>query len=484
MEKIRRGLVRLGLVSSIGKVSERKDIPVDDRMYELIETWKCAYKGYVSEWHDVKYMTVNGIIERKRNTLGMPKVISQEMANLVFNEGVSLEIENEELLENVMSVLNKNAFYETFQNKLEYMFALGGVALEVFHNENGIQIGHATADSFIPLKDDGKRVTEGIFLKQTKKDKYFYTLLRWHTFEGLQYVIKNELYRSEIESELGKPFPLADVYPELEEEIRLNNVSVPLFVYIRPSTANNADMNSRLGVSLYANATDTLKALDVAYDSLDREIRLGKKKIIVPTTALKGTVNIETGRIERHFDVNDEVYQAINMGDDNEIKDIDIRLRILEHVDAINAHLNVLAMQTGFSPGTFSFNATEGLKTATEVVSQNSKTYRTRNGHVNMIREGLIDLVQAIIQVAELYDVFTVSGEYTISLNFDDSIAEDRNTNAAYWMNLVNSGLIPRYLALEKILKITEEQAKLIVADMKVETQSMQPADVDMFGIK
>jgi A118 family predicted phage portal protein len=253
---------------------------------------------------------------------------------------------------------------------------------------------------------------------------------------------------------------------------------------MRPSTANNADMNSRLGVSLFANAMDTLKALDVAFDSLDREIRLGKKKILIASTALKGTVNIETGRFERHFDVNDEVYQAINMGDENKIEDIASILRISEHVEAINAHLNILAMQTGFSPGTFTFDAKEGLKTATEVVSQNSKTYRTRNGHVRMISEGLVDLIQAIIQVADLYDVFSADGEYDISLNFDDSIAEDRTTNSAYWLNLVNSGLISKGYALEKILKITEEQAAEMVKSMADEQKAVNALDVELFGMK
>ena len=71
--------------------------------------------------------------------------------------------------------------------------------------------------------------------------------------------------------------------------------------------ANNLDDNSPLGISLYANCMDTLKALDVAFDSLAMEMILGKKRIIVPASAVK-SVRDTKGNEHRYFDANDSVY--------------------------------------------------------------------------------------------------------------------------------------------------------------------------------
>lgn len=56
--------------------------------------------------------------------------------------------------------------------------------------------------------------------------------------------------------------------------------------------------------------------------------------------------------------------------DENKIQDISVELCVDEHIAAINTFLNIFAMQTGFSAGTFSFDAKGGLKIATELVSE------------------------------------------------------------------------------------------------------------------
>lgn len=63
--------------------------------------------------------------------------------------------------------------------------------------------------------------------------------------------------------------------------------------------------------------------------------------------------------------------------DNSKIADISVEIRVEEHVSAINALLNILAMQIGFSSGAFTFDGT-GVKTATEVVSEQSETFRTK----------------------------------------------------------------------------------------------------------
>jgi A118 family predicted phage portal protein len=278
-----------------------------------------------------------------------------------------------------------------------------------------INIGYAMADQFIPTAWDNAKVTEGLFISRIAKNGYYYTRLEWHRWNGLTYTITNELYRSEMrkgaaEGEdqdiLGVRWPLADIYPYLEEETVIP-VSESLFTYWRTPIANNLDDNSPLGMSVYGNALETLHALDICYDSFVSEFRLGRKRIIVPARCIKTVIDPVTGAPERYFDPNDEVYEALatDTAEDLHIQDNSVELRVEEHIRAINAFLSILCLQTGFSAGTFTFDQHTGLKTATEVVSENSKTYKTIKTIQNQVAPAIEHLVRNIIDVAVLYEM-------------------------------------------------------------------------------
>ncbi|PJZ00372.1 portal protein [Bacillus vallismortis] len=489
--KVKAVMQKMGLIKNIKSVSNIQALPVDDDFYQLIENvWLPLYQGYLEKYkdesyHKVEYTTIGGGRRTRRmHTLGMPKIVSKEMASLIFNEKCKINISDESLSDDIEGVFKYNKFYKLFQNHLEYMFALGGIVLKTYVEEDRtgqkrVKISYVTAECFIPLAYSNDDITEGVFLTVSKKGDKWYTLLEWHQWEGKTYVIRNQLFQSEDNNELGTEVTLETLYPDLAKMATIKGLSRPLFVYIKPNIANNIDLQSPLGISLYANAIDTIKALDTAFDSYHREFKLGKKRIIVPHTAVRTVVDRETEEVHRYFDANDEVYEAFNFEDldKQQIVDNSIELRVEEHIKAIQSLLDVLAMQTGFSPGVFSFDG-QGVKTATEVVSENSKTYQTKNSHENVIEEGIINLVTSICEIATLYNVFKVPEKYEVTVDFDDSIAEDRDANATYYLKIMNNQLIPKYMALMRILKVPEEQAKQIIQEAKEEAATDLP-DVD-----
>src|SRR5690606_33684141 len=141
------------------------------------------------------------------------------------------------------------------------------------------------------------------------------------------------------------------------------------------------------------------------------------------------------------------------------IQDMSVELRVDEHVSAIQALLDILAMQIGFSPGPFTFDG-QGVKTATEGVSENSNTYRTKNSHELLIEEALQEFIEWLGQVGELDGGFNAPQEYDIAIDFDDASAQDRRANADYYLKLKNAGLSSARTALMRILDLTEEQAE------------------------
>ena len=294
--KVRGWLYKLGLIKGIKKISDKKEIPINEESYKQIDIWKAIYSGHYGDWHNVKYHTIDGQKSRKMASLNMAKVISQEMAALIFNEKCSINISDKALADDIKNVLDANNFIKEFQRYLEYTFALGGMVIKVYWDE-GIKLSYVTADCFIPIAWDNKHITEGVFVNEVSKGDKKYTLLEWHLVEGEEYVIKNELYESKNQGDLGVKVSLTTLYPDLEEEVRIKDLSKPMFVYFKPNTANNLDLSSPLGISLYANSLDTLKSLDIAFDSFQREFVLGKKRIIVPTSAIKTVVDPISGMI-------------------------------------------------------------------------------------------------------------------------------------------------------------------------------------------
>ena len=207
--------------------------------------------------------------------------------------------------------------------------------------------------------------------------------------------------------------------------------------------------------------------MDVCYDSFRREFVLGKKRIIVPTSCIRQVTDPSTGRLVRYFDATDEVYEAFSTDDTDQLKiqDNTVELRVDEHISAINALLNTLCLQLGFSAGTFTFDKSQGVKTATEVISENSKTYKTIKANQLQVKDAIERLVKGIIEVAKLYDVefngYKISDvkDYEVNVVFDDSILQDRQTNINEGIMLMNNGVMSKLTYMTKILGMTEEEA-------------------------
>ena len=499
-----RGLMQR-TASATGIAREFKDIfelggvPAFSQFYYYgVFIWKYLYRGFYKDWHLVP---VNAVGARPGQTrqlfrLNTAKAVCSELASMVWGEECEISVSsagweekvNEDgIITNpdplkgfIADVLDRNAFGEKLQELIEQGLALGGSAIKVWHDvrrdregnevpDSGqIRLGYCMADQFVPLSWDNARVYEGVFISRRARKGWYYTRLEWHRWDGETYVITNELYKAEIQKGanagqnqdiLGIRCPtaeLAELFPGLEPETVVP-VEESLFSYWRTPIANNIDDNSPLGVSLYANALETLHAIDICYDSFVTEFRLGKKKIIVPARFLRMVTDPQTGRQVRYFDPTDETF--IGVADDDGktgVTDISVELRVEEHVAALNALLSILCLQLGFSANTFSFDQQGGLKTATEVVSENSKTFKTIKTVQNQLRPMIEHLVRNIIDVAILYGMewqgqsveSIAAGGYEVNVAFDDGVTQDRQTNLNEGVMLVGAGLLSKFTFL------------------------------------
>ena len=151
-------------------------------------------------------------------------------------------------------------------------------------------------------------------------------------------------------------------------------------------------------------------------------------------------------------------------------------------------------MQVGFSAGTFTFDQHTGLKTATEVVSENSKTYKTIKTIQNQIRPAVEHLVRNIIDVAILYEMdedgqsieSLAAPGYNVQVTFDDGITQDRQTNINEGVMLVGAGLLSKYTFMTDPKYgqgLTPEDAQAELERIKSEGTGANMMDaLDLFG--
>jgi len=498
---------KLGIVKEINQITDHRKVYAEETTYDRIQLNKQIYNGFVPDWHNIRYATSNGISkQREMQRLNMGKVVAEEMATLIFNEKCQIDVAtkglkntdekseveiNDPAKEYVTEVLKDNGFYKNFQRYLEYCYALGGMAIKVFEHEGKIKLSYAVADAMYPLSNDSENLDEMLFIYEEKKDDKYYTLLEWHEWGKEHndkgelvdaYIITNELYESDRANKLGHKVSLNVLYENLKERTPITGVSRPLYVYFKPNTANNKEMQSPLGVSLFDNSHNTLYSIDYMYDFFLNEFKLGKRRIAVDHSMIKPYIDTD-GNTHYGFDTDETVFVPLNSDDDVQVKDLSVDLRTNDIITAINSQLELLAMQTGFSSGAFTFDG-KSVKTATEVVAENSKTYRTKNSHEVLVEQGIKDLVKTILEVATLHNLYSGNLEVDVTVDFDDSIAEDRQQVYNYYSMAAKDGLIPKKEAIQRIFKVTEKRAEEWLAEIDTANNSQLTGEMyDLLGV-
>jgi len=473
------------LYESIQNELSKKNINVQiGTMYDMMAIWKSWYRGSVNDFHYYSAKLADGsTTECERLTMNMPKKLCEDFTKLLWSEKVQITLDNKTKTKKLWEVLDskKNSFSISFPIAIEKAFALGTGCLIEYKVKDETIIEYIDGDNLIVYENTNNYisgfVTVSQFCKGEGDKKLYYTHLTYHEYDGKEYLKYNELYVSKGKDSLGKEVLFEEMFPKVENPY-IAVTDTPHFQFIRPNIANNFDMSSPMGLSIYANSIDKFKAIDMKYDSFTNEFELGKKRILVDRTAIKTAVNVNVdGSISNvsYFDKNDKIYVAINGMDNQPAKEIDFTLRNKEHIESINAELNYLSAGTGLGQNYYSFDGAS-MKTATEVVSENSDTYRTKVHHQIVIKDVLYDLIKAVCYLEKI-DV------KDINIVFDDSIIEDKNAEITRGLLLLDKNVISKETFMIKYLgydesQVEEEKAS-IMEDLSYIIQMLDASIID-----
>ena len=450
---------------------------VPEEFYTYIENWKSWYDGYVKQFH--RYRIWNGMkhVPCRLYSLGMAKKVCEDWANLLLNEKCKITLEGKPEQDFIDSVFERNNFTVKSNEMQEIKAARGTVAYvptvinasvdEQTGKVNGsggeIRIDYVPADLILPLTWENGIVTECAFgsHKSIKKDSYLYICIHKRTEKGT-YDIENLLYR-DTKGSLSE-VKLADV-PGFENVAPVVHTPFTqrMFVIDRLNIVNNVDATLPMGISVFANAIDQLKGVDLTYDSYVNEFQLGKKRVMLKPQATK---NFHTG--EPLFDTSDVVFYVLPAdGKDGDIiKEINMNLRTAEHNAGIQDMLNLLSSKCGFGENHYKYD-NGNVSTATQIISENSEMFRTIKKHEIILEGVLIELCRVLLRMGNAYMNAGLNEDVEITVDFDDSIIEDKESEFNRDARMVQMGIMQPYEFRMRYMNEDEATAKAALPKME-----------------
>ncbi|MGJ3734850.1 phage portal protein [Lactiplantibacillus plantarum] len=489
-----KGAAATGVTGSLSKITDDPRISIDPDEYVRIQT---DLDYYSDKLRYVRYQSQLGVLKRRpKNTLNLTKTAARRIASVVFNEKADIHINNNDSADEFLNkVLLDNDFKNKFEEALEKGVALGGFAMRPYIDGNHIKIAWVRADQFYPLQSNTNDISEAAIASRTQvtegNQTKYYTLLEFHQWQADgTYQITNELYKSDSPDLVGNQVPLSmlPVYQDLAEQVTIENLQSPLFAYFKTPGANNINIESPLGIGVVDNAKGVLDDVNDVHDQFMWEIRLGQRHIAVKPEMLRFDDDHKPT-----FDSDQNLYVGLISDDDQTtgIKDMTTAIRTVQYKDAINHFIKEFEVQIGLSSGTFSYS-NDGLKTATEVVSNNSMTYQTRSSYLTMVEKAIDKLCMAIFELASkgelfengkpLFDIDLANEPLDVECHFDDGVFVDKDKQLEEDTKTMLAGGISKQTFLQRNYGMSADEAQAELAKIKSEapTDTYEGAQIAM----
>ncbi len=448
---------------------------------KYVNIWDSWYRGKVRKFHN--YYIYNGQrkVKMEKKSLQGAKKVSEDWADLIFNEKVTINLKSDDDTKALNKILKQNNATVIINQGFEKSFALGTGALVVSvqnmeKEENildvtnsRIKLEFVECKKIIPLTWENGKIIECAFVttKHRKGQTYIYIAMHIISEQG-NYIIKNYMFK-------GKYSSFVEANEE-EKEGFLDEFdtesNIPWFAIITPNICNNIDSETPFGISVYANSIDTLKSLDDAYDGLDNETNLGRRRVFVAEEMM----SFDSGEQKMVFDPNDiSVYRMPKgFNKDSMIEHDSSDLRTDKYASTVDYQLMLLSLKCGFGKERYKFDGAS-IQTATGVISENSDMFRTLKKHELIAESALIATVKAIAYASTTFGNVDINAD-EITIDFDDSIIEDKGAEQTRAQVEVGNGTRSKKSYMKNIRNMTDKQIEKELQEIQQEKMSNQEA--------
>ncbi|MBR5635332.1 MAG: hypothetical protein IKW81_00185 [Pseudobutyrivibrio sp.] len=433
-------------------------------MRKAIELWMNIYSGaapWINEADGIK-------------SIKFAKYLCSETARLVC---LDIDINFDGSRKEPMKEFWDKSIYPRFQTWVEYGIAAGSLILK----PNGEGVDFVTPDRFQITSTDGNGNITGIVFQDTyQKEKYFYTKLEYHSFfkafvkmpdseeyeERTFYRIINKVFESKDSSTLGVEVSLLDTkWAGLEPVTDIvkgngDKLDGMLFGYFKMPIANDIDYDSPLGVSLFAEAMEELKDLDIAYSRNAEEIKHSSRIVLLDERLTeKGVIDGKGKRHRIHIPLPRYVKSMNVLTESNEVyHEINPSLNTSTRKEGIDFQLSLIGRKCGFSNGYFVLDQKTGMITATQVEADDRETIQTIKSIRDALRVCVDELLYAQSVFMDLYELAPL-GDYEANYAWGD-ITYNYEEDKQNWWKYVQAGKVPAWKYFVKFEGMSEEEAK------------------------
>ena len=400
-------------------------------------------------WHDI-YMNDSVWLhssDRDIISLHLASAISREFSRLVLSESVIEADENSPYYQIVSD------FMTNLDDKFEVALAFGGLMFKPYISKGKIFIDMIQADRFLPVSYFGNSITSAVFVSKKTIGKVYYTLLEFHQYDSEKktHTITNKICKSMNSEYIGAECGLDEV-PEwsgLTENIVFSNVEKPLFSYFRVPSANNIDIDSPLGVSVYADAVELIRQADEQWARIEWEYESKETALDVSVDMMRNnSLPQRKKRIYRQYDVDSLDGTFYNLFSP-EIRDSSM-------FSYFNRILQRIEFNCGLAYGTLSDPQTVE-KTAEEIKTSKQRSYTT----VSAIQRSLEAAIQNLMYAVEVYAYLggITSGKAEVTCTWGDSVLEDTEKEFQRRLQMVTAGLLTKEKFIAWYFHCSEEKA-------------------------
>lgn len=426
------------------------DIAISDKMITAQALWADMYTNS-PPW---KCKTVT--------PLRIPAAISKKIAKLVTLEA-NITCTGSDRADFISEQLNP--IRRKLRNTTGKASAIGGIMFKPYIDGKRITTDTIMGTDFAPTAyDSNGDITGAAFFAQKTDGEDFYTRIEKHELIGNTYTIKNMAFKSKSAEQLGKPCSLSLVkeWSDLVEKLEIENVDRPLFAYFKMPFDNTIDLQSPLGVSIFAEAVDTIKDLDEQYGQMIWEFRGGELAVHLSEDMMKHDLDGEVIMPERE----ERLFRLLenDAEDKNFYKVYAPAFRDESLRRGFNDILRNIEWQCQLAFGTFS-DVNQVAKTATETIHSKQDSYST----VSDIQQALEDALKHLIYAIDVWTTLgklAPAGKIETSFYWDDSIVVDKEQRKAQYWEYVMAGKFPAWRYYMEFEGYTEDEAKEIQSEM------------------
>lgn len=447
----------------------------DTDYYAYIDSWKKWYQNNVPKFHE--YFDSLGE-KRKLYKLGMAKRICEDWSSILYTEKDSIVCQNEENNKYLEKQLKKLKFNDVVPQNIETAFWSGtaGTILRVKNakiekkkivaDENTYyELVNLNASQIIPLVIEDGKIKDVAFVSETQIESERAYYIEIHELEKDGYVIKNRYI-----NEKGEEKENSGVVKEYR-----THSNIPLFSLLTPRIVNNIEDNNGLGISIFANAIDQLKACDITYNNFVMDYFLGGKKIFYNKKLVRYETitytDTEGKKVTREVaiypdDIMKQQWKIVGdpdatANDDPLITEYNPELREEENENGVTFALNSLAFKCGMGKSYYKLDSTGSVVTATQAILDNKDLVSNAKKHRSAVNDYSVGIVKAILLLGKiLFNEQNLDEEDEINLVDKDGFMISEEDLKEQYMQEISAGLRSKTSYIMKFYGKTEEEAK------------------------